>query len=951
MKEENQNPINHFDRRSFLKLSGFSVAGAVLAGCQPIKVEKVIPLLIKPEEITPGVSNWFATTCHGCTANCGVLVKSRDGRPIKIEGNKEHPFSVGGVCAIGQAQVLGLYDSRRFKTATENRNEIEWNVADKNILSELEKVKNKKIYFLSYTITSPSLRSSIKSFLSKYKNAELVEYEAMSQSAILDANEKNFGTRFLPAYKFNKAELIVSVDVDFLGSWISPVEFTKAYTELRSLDKDKNIFSEHIQIEARLSLTGSNADKRYKVNPTEYGEILNSLYENIKFGKKSKIEFVNKIADKLISKKGKSLVICGVNEVTLQQIVNGINYELNNFGNTIDISNTSKQLNGNDKKVEDLIAELKTQSVGAIFVNANPVYDFENGNEFSDLLKNVPLTVSFSTHLDETSNVTKYNLPQNHWLESWSDSEAISGIVSITQPLINPLENTRTVFETVNKLNGNYLNGYEALVEYWEKEIYPNAIKAKNFGDFWNKTVHDGFAKINRKNNSVGKFNFVKPELEIITADGFSLVLYEKISMRDGKNAHNAWLQELDDPITKISWDNYASISKQDAERIGISEGEILLIENGNKKIKLPAHIQIGQKENTIAVAVGYGRFGTDRFTNIGPEWFQSNKTVEVGGTIGKNIYPFINTKFVKILNTGEKYTLANSQLYNSLQLPENLGYKGEERTIVQHATFSEYQKNNSAGSVHHGELLSMWTETPRGSNIHWGLSIDLTKCIGCSACIVSCQAENNIPVVGKDEMHRDRDLHWIRIDRYFNENNGDLDVIFQPMLCQHCGNAPCETVCPVLATVHSEDGLNQQVYNRCVGTKYCANNCPYKVRRFNWFQYEHNDDREKLVLNPDVTVRERGVIEKCSMCIQRIQEVKILAKKEGREIFDGEILPACAQSCPSQAIVFGNIKDEKSQISKLAKDERAFHVLEEIGVKPSINYLTRIKNQENVNG
>lgn len=948
----NETPRMHFDRRSFLKLSGFGLTGAILSSCSGGKVDKAIPLLIKPEEITPGVSNWYASTCHGCTANCGVTVKSRDGRPIKIEGNKLHPVSKGGVCAVGHAQILSLYDSHRLKGALNNGDLTSWENLDTTIKNKLEDIKDKKIYFLSGTIASPTTRNTINNFLKQFPNSKLVEYDAMSVSAILDAHKENFGARVLPRYKFEKAEVVVSIDADFLGSWISPIEFTAGYTSLRSLENNPNQFSYHVQFESRLSLTGSNADKRISVAPQEYEEILTSILENIQTNKKQKNKFINSLAEKLKEHKGKSLVVCGVNDLRLQLLTNSINYILGNYGATIDIASPSKQLNGSDEDLEILKNDVANKNVGAIFIaNSNPVYDFENGNEFGKQLKNIPLVVSFASYNDETAEFSNYVCPTPHGLESWNDSQIVDGVFTITQPLINPQDDTRTIIESLNSWTNKKETSYDSIKNYWKSEIYSKTSTAPTFEKFWNKTIHDGFAEI-KNNNSVRNFNFTnsnppqKKSIKNINGE-FALVLYEKISIRNGQNALNPWLQELQDPITKISWDNYASISRKTAETLDINEEDVLLIENGNLQIELPAHIQIGQNENTIAIAVGYGRKGTNRFTDIGPEWFQSVKTVEKNEFVGKNIFPFLKTEFVKISKTGKTRTLANSQEYNSLQLPKELGYKKEERAIFQKTSFDEYKKDQSSGSIHHGELLSLWTETPRGSDIHWGLSIDLTKCIGCSACIVSCQAENNIPVVGKDEMHRDRDLHWIRIDRYYNEYENELDVLFQPMLCQHCGNAPCETVCPVLATVHSEEGLNQQAYNRCVGTRYCANNCPYKVRRFNWFEYEHNDDREKLVLNPDVTVRERGVIEKCSMCIQRIQEIKILAKKEGRKISDGEIEPACAQSCPSQAFVFGNLKDEKSKISKLSKEKRAYHVLEEIGVKPSLTYLTRVKNRE----
>jgi molybdopterin-containing oxidoreductase family iron-sulfur binding subunit len=425
--------------------------------------------------------------------------------------------------------------------------------------------------------------------------------------------------------------------------------------------------------------------------------------------------------------------------------------------------------------------------------------------------------------------------------------------------------------------------------------------------------------------------------------------------MLDGRHAHNPWLQELPDPVTKIVWDNYASVSPATAARLGLQESGVVRLEADGAGIELPVHVQPGQHDGAIAVALGYGRKGTDRFTRIGPQWFEAEPIVPPGGLVGKNAAPFLrfaggaleyDNVPVTVTATGKSHPLVSTQEHHSLHVPEHLAPRNRERRpIVQETTLGEYTKDPSAGSFGRHEAVSLWPEEHTYDGSHWGMAIDLSACTGCSACLVGCMAENNIPVVGKDEVRRNREMTWIRIDRYYTEQDGRFSVAHQPMLCQHCGNAPCETVCPVLATVHSKEGLNQQVYNRCVGTRYCSNNCPYKVRRFNWFEYPHGDDLHRLVLNPDVTVRERGVMEKCSFCVQRIQEAKINAKKNGLPVKDGDIQPACQQSCPARAIVFGDMNNPESQLAQRMKDERFYRVLEETGVRPSVGYMTLVRD------
>ena len=981
-------PIYEVDRRSFLKLAGFTFAGSVLAGCQPAKVEKVIPFLIQPEEVTPGLAYWYSTTCDGCNAGCGVLAKNRDGRPIKLEGNPDHPISKGGLCAIGQASLLSLYDSHRLKNPITEGKEATWDIVDGGVIAQLASIRKMggAVRFLSGTITSPTMRAMIRRFLEGFKDGRHVEYDPLSCSAILDAHRISHGARILPRYRFERATTIVSFDADFLGTWISPVEFTAGYRAGRKLDAQQSQFSYHAQIESRLSLTGSNADTRICLSPEESTKFLGRLAAIVTERSGRPLEgpsagdatFENKVrdlADRLWESRGKSLVVHGTNDIRQQLLTNAINQALGNYGATLDIEQPSHQFRGDDGRLQDLLAEVESGKVSALFVaGVNPIYDLPDGSTLAEQLKKIPLVVSFAVTADETASAATSVCPVPHALESWSDGEAVAGVVSITQPTIQPLMKSRPLIESLSVWMGKPASAYELIQSEWERTIFKRQSEQKSFASFWDKSVENGCAEVKPSGGSMRSFDSaaVMRSLKSLekgdapSKEGLTLLLHPSMTMLDGRHAHNPWLQELPDPVTKIVWDNYASLSSATAGKIGVEEGDVVkvLVEDSDRQhrtIELPVHIQPGQHDSVVAIALGYGRRGTDRFTNIGPQWLQSKPTVPAGELVGRNAAPLLEFRHghlsyggfsAAVERLGREHTLAATQEYDSLREPNLLGeVSGKRRRIVQETTLAAYKANPAAGSFPKHAVDSMWADDHQYSGHRWGMAIDLSACTGCSACVVGCQAENNIPVVGKDEVRRNRELTWLRIDRYYEEENGEFSVSHQPMMCQHCANAPCETVCPVLATVHNNEGLNQQVYNRCVGTRYCANNCPYKVRRFNWFQYPRGDDLQKMVLNPDVTVRDRGVMEKCSFCVQRIQLAKIEAKRDGRTLRDGEIKPACAQSCPAQAIVFGDMNDPQSEISKKMNDPRSYRVLEEIGVRPSVSYLTLVKNRSEKDG
>lgn len=973
-------PTEQFSRRSFLRAAGFTATvAAVAAGCSHAPVEKAIPYLIQPEEIVPGVSYFYATTCGGCSAACGVLAKNRDGRPIKLEGNPEHPLSRGGLCAIGQASLLNLYDSHRLKGPLRESQASSWAEVDQQIREQLETIRasNGAVRVLSGTVTSPTLRTGIQKFLASFRNARHVVYDALSSSAIANAHEATHGERRIPHFRFDKADVIVSFDADFLGTWISPVEFTRDYAAGRRLDTVPPRMSHHTQLESRLSLTGAKADQRIRVSPSEDTAWVESLAArlakragvtlpvelNRDLGPRSAV--VEQLAERLWQARGRSLVVSGSQELRAQILVNGINHLLGNYGTTLDANAASQQKAGNDRELQTLVEELERGQVAALFLlNVNPVYELPNGPAFGETLKRVPLVVSFADRRDETSCLACFVCPDHHRLESWGDAEPVRGIYGLCQPSIHPLGNTRAAVESFAAWRGDARPAYELVRAYWRENIFPRAGKGVEFDAFWDRAVEAGFVSTAAQPANAKPFqvsalqNLPKAQPP---AEGLSLVLYPKVGMLDGRFAENPWLQELPDPISKVAWDNYACFSPATAQRMGIHEGEVVRVEastDGGSTIstELPAFLQPGQHDEVVAVALGYGRQGTERFAATGPKWIFARPGVGADGRVGKNAHPFLNLHDahlqyvrggIRVTSTGRRSALASTQGHHSLTMPKDLPLVGgQHRDIVRETTLPALLAGDFQPSPPPAKTNGLWPADHPYTGHRWAMAIDLTACTGCSECVVACQAENNIPVVGKDEVLRHREMHWMRIDRYY-AGEDDVDVVHQPMLCQQCDNAPCETVCPVIATVHSAEGLNQQIYNRCVGTRYCANNCPYKTRRFNWFNYMRADTLENLALNPDVTVRSRGIMEKCSFCVQRIEAARIEARRNDKPIADGQLQTACQQSCPAEAIVFGDLNDPSSRISRMVHGPRRFAVLEEFNFRPVVNYLAVVRNRD----
>ncbi len=977
-------------RRDFLKTLGFGMAAVSLAACEA-PVRKAIPYLNKPENTFPTISDYYASTYTDGGDHASIIVETREGRPIKIEGNPLSSLSRGGTTARVQASLLSLYDNDKLKGPKRGEADIDWATADKEIISQLTAIaaRGGAIRLITSTIASPSTKAVIADFVAKYPTARHIMYDANSASGIIQANQASFGRAVVPSYDFSKAKTIVSVGADFLGTWIAPLDHARPYAMTRKIGAvggGKKEMSRHYQFETILSMTGANADYRGTYKPSQEGLVVASLYNKVaaKLGGTAvtaapvNVQYLDKAAADLIASRGAALVVAGSNDPNVQILVNSLNSLLGSYASTINLNVPVNYRQGNDQQMNAFIDDLKAGRVqAAMFYMANPVYDHPRGAEIAAALPKLPLSLSFGDRADETGSLVKYMTPAPHFLECWNDTEPKTGFYSLTQPAITYIFKTRQMQSSLLTWAGRS-NDYQDYVRtYWRTNLFPKATGFTTFDEFWIKSLHDGVFEPTSSAVAASGAGFAGNVAAAAAGisqrykptTGIEVALYEKVGTGNGSQANNPWIQELPDPVSKACWDNYAAVSQKTATDLGVEQNELLKIEVAGKSIELPVLVQPGQADQTVAIAIGYGR----------------TKSGKCANDVGQNAYPFatvvgggismaaINATVTK---AGGRHDIAQTQTHDTVM---------GRQAVLQEGILARYKKNPKEGryepkvETSEGPVeptdITLWHGYGK-PNHSWGMVIDLNSCIGCGACVIGCISENNTPTVGRDEVLARREMHWMRIDRYYSsdadmENMGVIEgyralevasanpeVTFQPMLCQHCSNAPCETVCPVLATTHSTEGLNQMTYNRCIGTRYCANNCPYKVRRFNWFKYhdedkfdyQFNNDLGKMVINPDVTVRARGVIEKCSFCVQRIQEGKLTAKKERRRPLPDEIQTACAQACPTDAIIFGDMNNPESTISKVLEielKERAFHVLEEINVRPQIAYLTKIRNKE----
>ncbi len=924
-------------RRDFLKLFGFSVAtAAVVSSCEK-PVQKAIPYLIKPEEVTPGKASYYASTFFDGTEYNSILVKVRDGRPIKIEGNHQSPVSRGGTSARVQASVLNLYDDARYKEPSINGQATDWEALDRVVWERLGKGGNTVL--LTPTIISPATREVIRVFLNGHPGCRWIQYDEVSASGIREAHLDVFGEWIIPGYHFDRAEYILSFEADFLGTWLAPVEFARDYASTREVTGEHPAMSKHVQVESALSMTGSNADQRIPVNPRESVLMLAAIYNKLassagypEVSAPPCVTDVEPLVADLVRHREKSIVISGSNDPDVQKMVAGINFMLGNYGSTLDNERTIQLKQGDDREFASFLKDLENGRVdNLLMAHVNPVYSMGG----VETIKKAGFTLYIGTTLNETAEACQLLCPDHHYLEAWGDAEPVKGSYSLQQPCIHPLFKTRALQSSLLVWADRHRT-FEDLLQYvWEKNIAPQA--SGNDKNWWEKTLQAGFYD-SASDGLPASVTFTPPGVKIdLPESELTLSLYTTVALGDGRYANNPWLQELPDPVSKVCWDNYLAVSPQDAKERGL-EDEMVVLLNGTE---IPVLIQPGQAAGTVSLALGYGRTKAGKVgSNVGTNGFQWVRFVD-----GRRSYTL---EQVTLERTRFTYPIARTQTHHTM----------EGRPIVRETTLKEIEKDPGAGNHFHLEAEAHHqTLYPDATfdGYHWGLTVDLNKCTGCNNCVVACTAENNVATVGKEEVKNRRSMHWMRIDRYYSEDPENPRVFHQPIMCQHCDNAPCENVCPVSATMHSSEGLNQVAYVRCIGTKYCINNCPYRVRRFNWFKYVKNDkfdfnlnsDLSRLVLNPDVTVRERGVVEKCTFCVQRIQEKKMEAKLENRTLVDGEVQPACVQSCPSGALVFGNMNDPESKVSKMRKEPRNYHLLEQLHTLPSVGYLTRVRNEE----
>ena len=1040
-------------RRDFLKYVGFSTAAASLAACEG-PVIKSIPYVVQPTEIVPGVANYYATTIANGFDFASVLVKTREGRPIKIENNTD--AATNGIAnARVHASVLGLYDNLRVKSPMKGDTAISWETLISETTSKLNGLGDgKQIVFLTGTMPSPSTNKLIAEFSAKYGNVKHVAYDAISESATLDAYQAKYGKRGMANYDFSKAKTIVSVGADFLGDWQGG-GFESGYAQKRIPDHGK--MSRHIQFESNMSLSGANADQRIPLTPNQQKLALAKLYSLIVGGAVSVdlpeniAKAVQSAANEIKTAGSNAVVVTGIQDVNAQTVA----LEINNYLNSkaFDPNTTIHTRQGSDKAVSQLIADMKSGKVGALIMNGvNPMYTLPNTADFKEGLDKVNLSVAFSLKKDETSSNCHYIAAAPHSLESWGDFELKTGHYSMMQPTIRPLFDTKQFQEVLLAWNGNSSSYRDYLKSVWTKDILNGAsfnkavqdgvfvsrssgsagsgsstietttteLKDKKDRTFVGGIIHDVAVGVGIKDEDKDEYettttsttvNNGGSDVSAVVAGGaaaralassasgnaMQLSFYTKTGMGDGQQANNPLLQEFPDPITRTTWDNYLTVSRADADRLelknwnvangGLNGSYAKVTVAGQEPIIVPVIIQPGQAKGSVGIAFGYGR---------------TSDALKEEMKTGVNAYPlyqnFNAVQDVTVEKASGEHEFACVQLHNTLM---GRGDIIKETTLeVFNTKDKKYWNAVPEVSLNHEPVevtnpeVDLWESFDRSIGHHFNLSIDLNACTGCGSCVIACHTENNVPVVGKSEMRRSRDMHWLRIDRYYSHNEtfdgdneekesadglglgnyifGDREgdgslstlgrmespadnpqVAFQPVMCQHCNHAPCETVCPVAATAHGRQGQNHMAYNRCVGTRYCANNCPYKVRRFNWFLYNKNDefdyymndDLGRMVLNPDVTVRSRGVMEKCSMCIQKTQKTILDAKRDGRPVKDGEFQTACSAACGNGAMIFGDVNDKGSKIAELKEDDRMYHLLEHVGTKPNVIYQTKVRN------
>lgn len=990
--------LSPLSRRRFLALLGASSAFATVACTDYRDKGEIIPYNSKPEDVLPGRANYYASSVSNGMNNYGVLVKTREGRPVKIQGNPEHPVTKGKIDNQAEASILNLYNPERIDGPKKKNygmlQDIPWKDVDKIIKEALagSSKSGKEIAIITNSVLSPAYIRILNEFNTKYSTAKIYSYELFNDDTRQQAWKACYGGGLFPVIKWDEAKTILLLDADVMGSEGNYTENAMQIMVNRNPDKP-DTFNRLYCAESVFSLTGLSADYRFRLTPemqfTFVMSLINELSAKGAISLPSEIrsaasafsigKFVsdNKLNDKhikylvedLAAGKGKSIVYCGDKLPSNVQIAVNVLNEL--LGNNKLYSETKPVRLAeytNYAGFANLVKSMKAKSVGAVInIDCNPVFNMPMDVDFDNGLKNVPLVITLTQAENETSLVSHYVLPLNHDLESWGDYQTREGIITLQQPVIEPLYNTRQkeaiLLEWIAEKESEEPNKefHKYLMDYWSKEVYPKLNLAADFNTFWYSALHDGFITIDKTTSNINTGSdslsaavpVTAPEPKSINYSvlaaqkpyekkGFTVVLTNNYTIGDGRYANNGWLMELPHPVSKITWDNYAALAPATAKELGVDLNSVIEVRIQNRAIGLPVVVQPGLPEKLVAVELGFGRkhagaIGSDVGVNAG-------LLMSVQGGISQYIFTGAS-----VTNKNETYKLATTQEHHALD-DDFVKDFHKIRHITQEGTLEEYQKNPKFLHKFKHELITVNKEIEYKGN-KWAMAINLNKCISCNQCTTACNVENNVPVVGKDQVAIGREMHWMRLDRYYSGTPEEPIPSIMPMLCQHCDNAPCENVCPVVATTHSPDGLNQMTYNRCVGTRYCANNCPFKVRRFNFFDFRdhgwsgfQNADSLKLMHNPEVTVRSRGVMEKCTFCVQRINEERQDAVKDGRAI-NGNLKTACQEACPTEAIVFGDINDPNSEISKIAKHDLGYKVLELLNVKPNVTYIAKLRN------
>ncbi len=941
-KTEKSSDLNQFSRRSFLTIMSASLALAGLAGCRR-PVEKIVPYVKQSEQVIPGVAEFYATTMPMGTSSYGIIVESHEGRPTKIEGNPAHPSSLGASNLFMQAAILGLYDPDRSSKVMHKGKEKKFDdfkTAYKEIYDTHLIDKGEKLAVLSESFSSPTLSRLKKDFEKNFPKAQWVAYEPISDENSINAISNLVPafppTDYRPIYHYDKADIMVSFDADFLNSESESLSAAKGFGAGRKMSSPDDKMNRLYVIESGFSLTGVSADHRLKMKSSDIGHFVLALANELESKglnlgglDKCSVSFDQKwltaLAEDLIENKGKSLVTVGRTQPQwVHELAFKINESLGNLGKTVSYKADGYTEYPNKANFKNLASKIDSGSIETLIILAgNPVYNAPADFNLTSTIKKAKNSIHLSEYYDETSSLCTWHIPRAHFLESWGDATSNDGTLSIIQPLIAPLFNgiSDTEFYALMS-SGDSINGYDAVRTTWGEIIN---------GDFeksWRRVLHDGLSERVQIKYKPGRLNGASlPEFENVTSEKLEVV-FRPSNLYDGRFANNGWLMELPDPITKLVWDNVAVMSNKTADKYNLENGDIVELTVDGKTLTTPVGIIPGWADNSISLSLGYGRKNVGRIAdNVGVNCYQLRSS--------DNMYICSDVELTK---TGQKYKMSNTQDHSRM----------EGRPIYREASLDEYKNNPEFAKemVEHPPLKSIYPDYDYTKGYQWGMVIDLNACIGCGVCTISCQSENNIPIVGKEQVGNGREMHWMRNDRYFEGEEDNPNIVIMPVTCQHCENAPCEQVCPVAATTHDEEGINNMTYNRCIGTRYCSNNCPYKVRKFNFFNYTKDlPEVSKMAQNPDVTVRSRGVMEKCTFCLQRIKKAKRIAKQENRKVADGDFQAACQQACPTGAIKFGNINDSESVVTMAKKIDRNYELLAELNIRPRNSYLAKIRN------